>query len=66
MGGRQAETEESPAWLLAEGDQLAGGAVVISVQREAVDRTVRIATTTQPEGVVLGPAEIVKVARRVL
>ena len=57
--------EESPAWLLAEGDQLAGGAVVISVQRDAVDRTVRIATTTQPHGVVLGPEDTVQVARRI-
>lgn len=57
--------EESPAWLLAEGDQLAGGAVVVSVHREPVERTVRIATTTQPAGVTLDHDDVVRVARRV-
>jgi len=57
---------ESPAWLLAEGDQLAGGGVVLLVQREVVDRTVRVVTTTRPEGLVLGSEDPVEVARRVM
>lgn len=34
-----------PAWHLTEGDVIVGGHRVISVTREAVARTVRVATT---------------------
>lgn len=33
-----------PAWHLTEGDELPGRVMVISVQREAVRRTVRVCT----------------------
>lgn len=58
--------EVSPAWLLAEGDQLEGGPVVLAVQRDAVAGTVRLSTTTQPAGVVLRRNDPVRVARRAL
>jgi hypothetical protein len=65
IAGRRPEpVEESPAWLLGEGDQLAGGPVVLAVQREAVSGTVRIATTSQPAGVVLQRDDLVRVVRR--
>jgi hypothetical protein len=63
--GRRAESwEESPAWLIGEGDQLADGPVVLAVQREPVSGTVRITTTSQPAGVVLQRDDLIWVVRR--
>ena len=64
--GRRVEPEECPAWLLGEGDQLVGGPVVLTVQREPVAGTVRIATTSRPAGVTLPRDDLVRVERRVL
>jgi hypothetical protein len=61
-----AGAEVSPAWLLAEGDQLEGGPVVLSVQRDVVAGTVRLSTSAQPDGVTLDRADPVSLTRRAL
>jgi hypothetical protein len=63
LTGRELPPDGVPAWLLGEGDQLASGAVVIAVQRDAANGTVRVATTTQPYGVRLDRDEPVRVFR---
>lgn len=58
-----ARPETVEAWHLAEGDELPGGARVLSVQREPVARTVRVATDA-PQVAVLPADHPVTVARR--
>lgn len=64
VSGGSVGVEKSPAWLLSEGDQLAGGAVVVSVQREPFSRTLRVSTTSQLAGVEMAYDDVVRVARR--
>ena len=59
--GRDPETVL--AWFVGEGDVLAGGAKVVSVQREAVGRTVRIATDA-PQVATLHHNQPVRVVRQ--
>lgn len=56
--------ERTTVWLLAEGDVLRSGARVTGLQRDAVTRTVRVTTTSQPAGLTLpGDEPVVVVVR---
>jgi hypothetical protein len=56
-------TDEVRAWDLTEGDKLPDGHLIVSLDRNARDRTVRIATT-EPASTVLGTDDPVPVVRR--
>ncbi len=52
-----------PAWNIAPGDELSGGVRVLSVDREARGRTVRILTDEPASADLPGDAQIVVLRR---
>jgi hypothetical protein len=63
MGQRRPEPDVVLAWYVGEGDELPGGAKVVSVHREPVARSVRIVTDA-PQTATVPHDHPVRVVRR--